>query len=249
MLSRRIGVAVAGLMLALAACATAQSPSGNGSTTPATPAKSGRAGGDVPIVEKLLSIRKDYQTTLESLRIQYINNGDIERARWAEEELLQFHRITKHPYRLELEVPPPSLPANVNVPEANELYRRAMTFKGKGWGTDFVDNQRRAELLLQQLLTLYPQSDKIGDAAYQLGDIYESRAYRHYGRAAQYFERCFQWNPKTQSDARLRAARLYERTSERGRAIEIYRDITTHETDSKRIEEAQKRINDLSNRR
>ena len=77
-------------------------------------------------------------------------------------------------------MPPPTLQANYNIPEANELYRRAMAYKDKGWGNDYIDNQRRAELLLQQLLTNYPQSDKIGDAAYQLGDIYESKAYKQY---------------------------------------------------------------------
>src|SRR5260221_5733938 len=123
-----------------------------------------------------MGTRKEYKPILESLRAHYISNGDIERARWAEEELLQFHRIMKHPYRLELEVPPPTLQANYNIPEANELYRRAMVFKNKGWGTDYIDNQRRAELLLQQLLSNYPQSDKISDAAYQLSDSYESRA-------------------------------------------------------------------------
>ena len=77
-----------------------------------------------------------------------------------------------------------------------------MKFKDKGWGQDYIDNQHRAELLFQQLLTNYPQSDKISDAAYQLGDIYESKAFRQYERAAAYFERCFQWNPKTHFDAR-----------------------------------------------
>ena len=83
-----------------------------------------------------------------------------------------------------------------------------MSYKDKGWGTDYIDNQRRAELLLQQLLSDHPQSDKISDAAYQLGDLYESKAFKQYDRAAHYFERCFEWNPKTQFDARLRAARL-----------------------------------------
>src|SRR2546423_15637725 len=111
-----------------------------------------------------------------------------------------------------------------NISEANELYRRAMTFKDKGWGVDYIDNQRRAELLLQQLLTSYPQSDKIADTAYQLGDIYESKAYHQYRRAAQYFERCFQWNQTTQHDARLRAARLYDtQLMERHRAIDLSR--------------------------
>jgi TolA-binding protein len=232
--------------LGILSAAVAQMPP---AATPAAKAKA-KAGSDVELVERVLAARREYQTTLEALRSYYIAAGDIERARWAEQELLQYHRISKQAYRLELDVPPPTLQANYNVPEANELYRRAMLFKDKGFGTDYTDNQRRAEILLQSLLSNYPQSDKISDAAYQLGEIYESRAYKQYGRAAQYFERCFQWNPKTQFDARLRAARLYERSlSERARAIEIYREITTHETDSKRIEEATRRLQELSSRK
>jgi len=203
---------------------------------PKAPAPKKPAGkGDVEIVERLLAARKEYQLTLEALRAHYIATGDIERAHWSEDELIQFHRILKHAYRLELDVPPPTLQAGTNVPEANELYRRGMLFKDKGMGTTYIDNQRRAELLFQQLLTNYPQSDKIGKAAYQLGDIYESKAFRMYPRAASYFERCFQWDPKTEFDARLRAARLYDRyLNERARAIEIYKEITTHETDARR---------------
>ena len=64
------------------------------------------------------------------------------------------------------------------------------------------------------------------------------------------FERCFQWNPKTTSDARMRAARIYDKhLSDRVRAVEIYREITTHETDAKRIAEAQKRLQELSGTR
>ena len=246
--SPRVFTAAVALSSALLGVTFAQQPA-----PPAQPAKAKgtkASGGDVELVERLLAARREYQLTLEALRTHYISSGDIERARWAEEELLQYHRVSKQAFRLELDVPPPTLQANYNVPEANDLYRRAMVFKDKGWGTDYQDNQRRAEILLQSLLTNYPQSDKISDAAYQLGDIYESKAYKQYGRAAQYFERCFQWNPKTQFDARLRAARLYERyLNERARAIEIYREITTHETDPKRMEEAQKRLNELSSRR
>lgn len=218
------------------------------SAVPPLPARSpGVPPSDVEFVERLLAARRDYQVALEELRKHYLTAGDLERARWAEEELVQFHRISKHAYRLELDVPPPTLQAQYNIPEANELYRRAMTYKDKGWGTDYIDNQRRAELLFQQLLTQYPQSDKIDDAAYQLGDIYESKAYRQYRRAALYFERCFQWNPNTQFDARLRAARLYDRNlSERSEAIRLYREVATHETDSKRLQEAQKRLSELS---
>jgi tetratricopeptide (TPR) repeat protein len=202
-------------------------------------------------VEKLNNTRRNYQIALEELRSYYLEAGDLERAKWAEEELINFHRIAKQAYRLDLDVPPPLLKAEENIPEANEIYRRAMTYKDKGWSsTEYIDNQRRAEILFQQILTKFPQSDKIDDAAYQLGDIYESRAYKQYRRAALYYERCFQWNPNTQFDARIRAARLYDKyLQERSRAVELYKEVTTHETDPKRIAEAQKRITELSGKK
>jgi tetratricopeptide (TPR) repeat protein len=198
-------------------------------------------------VERLLAARRDYQTTLEQLRTHYLAVGDVERAHWAEEELRQFHRLNKQAYRLDLDVPPPTLQAAYNIPEANELYRRGMTYKDRGWGNDYLDNQRRAEILFQQILTKYPQSDKIDDAAYQLGDLYESKAFKHYRRAAIYYERCIQWNPNTQFDARLRAARIYDKQlMERAKAIELYRDVITHETEPKWRQEAQSRLAELN---
>ena len=241
---RRYGFLAAGLVFGLIALLHAQT-----STPPSNNAKAPTAAGnsDIEKVERVIAARREYQKSLETLRAYYISAGDIERARWAEEELLQYHRILKQSFRLELDVPPPTLQASYNIPAANEMYMQAMTYKDKGWGTDYIDNQRRAELLFQKLLSDHPQSDKISDTAYQLGDLYESRAYREYDRAAHYYERCFQWNPKTQYDARLRAARIYERsTGERSRAMEIYRDVVNREVDPKRIEEAQKRLADLS---
>jgi hypothetical protein len=83
-----------------------------------------------------------------------------------------------------------------------------------------------------------------------LGDIYESKANKFNRLAAVYFERCYQWNPTTQLDARLRAARIYDKVLlERGKAIDIYRDATLHETDQRRIDEAQKRLTELSGSR
>jgi hypothetical protein len=220
-------------------------------TSPPTPAQSGGdkkdgSASDLDLVERLIVARREYQRMLEQLRAHYMNTGDMERARWAEEELRQYHRIPKQAFRLDLDAPPPTLQASVNIPEANKLFIRAMEYKGKGSGVDYIDNQRRAELLLQQLITQYPQSDKIADAAYELGDIYEGKPYRQYRRAALYFERGFQWLPTTGRDARLRAARLYDRQMlDRGRAIELYREIKTHETDAKRLAEADKRLGDL----
>jgi TolA-binding protein len=217
---------------------------------PPVTGKGGKATSDVELVEKVLAARRDYQVALEGLRAHYISVQDTERARWTEEELREFHRINKQAYNLDLDVPPPTLKADKNIPEANELYKRAMTFKEKGWGSDFVDNQRRAELLFQQILTSYPESDKIDDAAYRLAELYEGKAYKQYRRAATYYERCFQWNPNTQFDARLRAARLQDKVlANRNEAVRLYEEVLQHETDPTWEAEAKKRLQELRSTR
>jgi len=202
---------------------------------------------DLPLVEKVLAARRQYQQALEQLREHYEKVGDLERKKWAEEELIGFHRLTKHPFNLALDIPPPTLKPEYNIPEANELFRQGMAYKGRGTGSAYEDNIRRAEIVFQRLLSFYPNSDKIDDAAYQLGDIYESRVFKQPRRAAGYFERCYQWNPNTDTDARLRAARIYDRVlMERGKAAEIYRHVVNHDGDQKRVDEARKRLQELS---
>lgn len=244
---RRILFVALVMAVGLVSVGRPQSPGAKGKTAPSAGPGGSAGASDIELVERLLAARRDYEVVLGQLRTLYAASGDVERAQWAQEELLGYHRVIKQAFRLELDVPPPTLQAAYNIPEANELYKKAMSYKDKGWGTDALDNQHRAEILLQQLLTSYPQSDKIGDAAYQLGDIYEKKPYQQFRRAALYFERCFQWHPNTQHDARLRAARLYDKNlQERAKAIELYREITTHETDPKRLQEAQKRLSELS---
>jgi TolA-binding protein len=242
-LSRRTLTAVL-FGLAVAVTVGAQQPG----RTPVPP--KGKATSDVELVEKVLAARRDYQVSLEALRAHYISVQDTERARWTEDELREFHRINKQAYNLDLDVPPPTLKSEKNIPEANELYKRGMTYKEKGWGGDFIDNQRRAELLFQQILTSYPESDKIDDAAYRLAEMYEGKAYKQYRRAEVYYERCFQWNPKTHFDARLRAARLQDKVLlNRGEAVRLYEEVLQHETDPAWEAEAKKRLQELRSTR
>lgn len=93
---------------------------------------------DITAVKRVLTARTEYQTSLEELRAQYLRNGDFERVRWVEEELLSYHRISKRAYRLDLDVPPPTLVPNQNIAEANELFRRASAFKSKGWALSLM---------------------------------------------------------------------------------------------------------------
>jgi tetratricopeptide (TPR) repeat protein len=234
------------------AAALAQSPSpskpqsdpkkNNTETIPPPPAN------DVELVERLIAARKEYEHSLKVLHEHYHRTGDKQRSQWVEKELMNYHLLWKPSYNLDVkDVPPTNLEAKVNVREANELFRAAMEYKGKGFGDEFVLNQRRAEVYFREILEKYPNSDKIADVAYQLGDLYESRAFRQYDRAARYYERSFQWVKGSRTDARLRAAVLYDRhLNERGRAIELYREEIAHDTDADRIRQAEKRLGELT---
>ncbi len=213
------------------------------------PAASGSS--DIALVERCINARKEYENSLKALYEHYVRVGDKQRAAWAERELMAYHLAWKPSYNLDVkDVPPPTLEARVNVKEANDLYRMAMEYKGKGLGDDYILNMRRAELLLREILEKYPSSDKIGDVAYQLGDIYESRAYKQYDRAAKYFERSFEWAKGSRTDARLRAAILYDRQlNERSKAMELYRSVIDHDTDPNRIRQAEKRLAELNSRK
>lgn len=214
-------------------------------------AKSSDASDETELVEGVLKVRKEYQIKLAALYEHYMKVGDTERARWAEDELKSYHLMNKPSYRLDIsDVPPPTLEAKVNVKEANDLYKLAMQYKGKGSGTEYTLNQRRAEILFQEILQKYPNCDKIADVAYELGDLYEGRAFKQYARAAAYFERAVQWRKGSRTDARSRAAVLYDRQlNERSKAIEMYRDVIANDTDQSRVTSAQKRLAELTSTR
>ncbi len=203
---------------------------------------------DAELVERVVAARKEYQHALVALYEHYAKTGDRERAKWVEDELKAYHLVWKPSYRLDiLDVPPATLEAKVNVKEANDLFKQAMEYKDKGLGQDYILNQRRAELLLQEILQKYPNSDKIADVAYELGDLYEGRAYGQYDRAAAYFERAAQWRKGSRTDALMRAARIYDRgLNERAKAIELYRQEIASDTDQTRIREAERRLAQLT---
>ena len=212
------------------------------------PPAASTATSDVEFIEKNLAARKEYENSLKKLWEHYKRTGDKQRVKWVEDELLGFHLLHKPSYNLDVQdVPPPSLEAKTNVREANDLYKAAMEYKGKGIANEYVLNMRRAEVLLREVLDKYPSSDKISDVAYQLGEVYESRAYKQYDRSARYFERSFQWKKGTSTDARLRAAVLYDKQlNERGKATTLYKDVVEHDTDPDRIKVAEKRLTELT---
>jgi hypothetical protein len=211
--------------------------------------KSGKGSGDGELVERVIAARKEYMQSLIGLHDHYNKVGDTERAKWAGEELKAYHVVWKPSYRLDIQdLPSPKLVPMKNYKEANDIFKLAKDYKLKqGSGTEYILNQRRAELLFHEIFVKYPDSDKIADVAYELGDMYEGKAYKQYDRSAAYFERSAMWKKGVRTDAELRAARIYDKQlNERGRAIELYRAVVMNDTNATHIKEAERRIAELT---
>ena len=109
------------------------------------------------------------------------------------------------------------------VPDADALFAQAEDLR-----RDLDPFRRQANLLkaleiYQALVLKYPQSDKVDECAYSLGQIFASSYVGNTAKAAEYYEKCVLWNPKTDKDARFRAAEAYEKARNNEKAGELYR--------------------------
>lgn len=201
------------------------------------------------LVRRLYKSRDEYQISLERLRAYYVHTGDVQNQLWTEEELKQYHMIIKNPYILDMDLPSPDLKPDTNIAAANELFRGALEWKSKRTlylSAERDQNLKRAELLFQKLIHEYPRSNKLDESCYHLGDIYASKPYVQYARAIAYYERVFLYEPNTNLDARLKAARLYEtQINDKPRAMELYQEVLNREADATQTRDAKRRLDAL----
>jgi len=100
-----------------------------------------------------------------------------------------------------------------------------------------------------QLISKYPTSDKIDDAAFRAAGIYEHL--KDYTIAVQYYQRTFQWDPQTAYPARFKAAYLLDtQLARRAEALQIYQEalskITKSDEHRQWVALAEQRVKELS---
>jgi len=81
-----------------------------------------------------------------------------------------------------------------------------------------------------QLIKNYPNSDKIGKAAFRAGYIQE--LFKDYHTALSYYQRAYQWDPNmsTTFPARFKAAYLMDkRLHQKANAVDLYQQALTNE--------------------
>ena len=206
---------------------------------------------EVDLVEKMAVNRQAYYQGLELLVGYYMRTGNNLKLEWAQKELAALDTMPKYNYIIEAEVTPQNLKPTALIPEADDLYLEAEQMDKEAGSLPVLKNENQLRLALGKYIEVikkYPASDKIDDAAYKAGVIYEY--FKDYTIALLYYKRTFQWDPETPHPARFRAARILDqRLHNKAEALQLYQQAVKIEGQFDRYREwrefAEKRIREL----
>lgn len=181
---------------------------------------------EVDLVEGMATHRKAYRQALETLVSHYESMGNYMKFKWAEKELQAFDEMPQYKYIIEAAVAGPDLRASATIPEADELYNEAEELYKEAKKLLVLKDKDLLYLALDrynQVFRKYPTSDKIDDAAFQAGAIYEY--FKDWSIAALYYQRTYQWDPATPHIARYKRAYILDnKLSNKAEALELYKE-------------------------
>jgi len=205
--------------------------------------------GETDIVEQVAVNRQAYRQGLELLVEYYTKMGNNMKLLWAKKELAAMNAMPQYNYIIEASVTGPNLKASTSIPEADYLYRDALQLEKEAKQFVVIKNEnllRQALDKYNQLIRKHPSSDKIDDAAYRAGQIYEH--FKDYTIAVLYYQRAYQWDPDTIYPARSKAAFILDkRLHRRAEALKLYKEAVKKETRFEDWKEfAEKRIRELT---
>jgi len=205
--------------------------------------------GEVDIAEHVAMNRQAYRKGLELLVQYYTNTGNNMKLIWAKKELAALDSMQQYDYLVEASLAGPGLRAIARIPEADDLYWAALQLEKKARGLVIIVDENLLRLALDkynQLIKKHPSSDKIDDAAYKAGRIYEH--FKDYTLAALYYQRAYQWDAETIYPARFRAAFILDkRLHRRAEALELYQQAIKKENLSVNYKEfAEERIREFT---
>lgn len=178
---------------------------------------------EIQMVEQMVTYRNSYLKELENLGKFYDHQGNHLKAVWVKQEQDALTAMEMKPYLVVAEIAGPDLKATEVIAEADAIYADALTLieKGRRMLGD-KKNLILAKNKLDSLLSTYPTSDKVDDAAWEIAQIC-NRDLKDYYVAMFYYQRVWQWNPENQYDARFAVARIYDQVFHNyPRACEFY---------------------------
>jgi tetratricopeptide (TPR) repeat protein len=206
---------------------------------------------EVDIIEQMAINRQAYRQGLELLAGYYMRTGNNMKLQWAQKELAALNTMPKYNYIIEANVAPANLKVSASIPEADDLYYDAVQLDRDAGVLPLLKNENQLRLALEKyndLIKKYPSSDKIDDAAYKAGVIYEY--FKDYTIALLYYKRAYQWDPDTIYPARFSAARVLDKNlHQNDEALQLYQQAVKTEGQFEKYREwkefAERRIREM----
>ena len=186
---------------------------------------------EVDLVEDMAVSRQAYRQGLALLVAYYTRTGNNMKLQWAQKELDAFNTMAKYEYIVGPEVLGRNLRPTASIPAADDLFYEGEAFEKKAGPLPLLKDENSLRLALQkynEVVKQFPTSDKIDDAAYKAGTIYEY--FQDYSIALLYYQSAFQWDPDTTYPARFRAARVLDKDLHRNaEALKLYQEAVQTE--------------------
>jgi len=201
---------------------------------------------EVDLVERMAAHRSAYRAALAKLVEYYTTGGDATKLRWAQKEQAT---LVQYRYLMPAEAMQTALGATDSIEEADVLFEEAKQLYWEAKRLMVIADEDKLRMALRgfnKLISNYPTSDKIDDAAYRAGRIYDH--FRDYQIAAVYYQRAFQWDDSTPYPARFKAAYVLDKHLHmRKEALALYRLAIERESRyDGNAEFAQKRIGEMT---
>lgn len=182
---------------------------------------------ELDIVEKMTVHRRAYRETLVSQIDYYTRTGNNLKLQWARKELKALDSIPRYNYIIEANLAGSGLRATTSIYEADNLYQNAVLLEKQANVLLIFKDEvllRSIRDKYNEVIRKYPTSDKIDDAAFRAGKIFEH--FKDYSIAVLYYQRTYQWDAETPYSAKYRAAYLLDKKLNRKpEALELYKQL------------------------
>ena len=204
--------------------------------------------GEVGLVEEVARTRKAYARALTALKDFYMARGNAYKIEWIDSEIAAFDKVPKIQYLVVAELAGPNLKPVRRIEAADQLFEEGMNYKNyPAFPPGKKDYLKTALDKFSTVVEKYPESDKIDDAAFRMGEIYGGWYFQDWARAVGAYERCWEWDPQTTYPALFNAAKIYdEKLKNRGKAVELYNRVVAEGTDPELTKQAVERLKALS---
>lgn len=185
--------------------------------------------------------RENYRKSLNELREYYQSTGNQLRLQKARRELDALDTVPHPVYTDEGLGNVRSGVTLRDIEDANILLKDALMYK-----KSFIKaNRLTAIKRLEKLIEVYPDSDKVGDAAFEIAEIYASGYFKDYESAAEYYRKSYELNPAMRQPSLLKAGEMYDKIADYNKAKIIYQQAASYSPDAKSQKKAQKRLSAL----